>query len=218
MRAVSTDRRDRGAAVERARTRLRLTEPDLGDIAVRPNAGSRGRPHVIFVIGATKPRPCAMHSAAWLGRRLRAEMLVVAAVKYRPPRDDLVDLRVAQMRGVVWATTTDLVSEGVDACGHPCGQPVSLAVVWCAEGRTPPSSPAAGWRFPALAGRGWPPDGRPEGFRSRNGSGLVLIPVVGPFRDGIDHIHQRMSVGWEPADRVGAEVPVLADVIEGKPP
>ncbi len=44
-------------------------------------------------------------------------MLVVAAVKYRPPRDDLVDLRVAQMRGVVWATTTDLVSEGVDACG-----------------------------------------------------------------------------------------------------
>jgi nucleotide-binding universal stress UspA family protein len=58
-----------------------------------------------------------MHQADWLGRHLRAEMLVVAAVEYRPPQDELVAVRVDSIRGVVSSTAAHLVGEGVDSAG-----------------------------------------------------------------------------------------------------
>lgn len=79
--------------------------------------GGRGRPHVVLVVGPSEPRPRAMHSAAWLGRRLKAEMLVVAPVEYRPPRDELVAARVAATRCVVAETAEHLANQGVDAAG-----------------------------------------------------------------------------------------------------
>lgn len=52
-----------------------------------------------------------------MGRRLGAEMLVVAPVKYRPPRDELVAARVSSMERVVSWTAERLVDQGVDAAG-----------------------------------------------------------------------------------------------------
>jgi nucleotide-binding universal stress UspA family protein len=88
----------------------------LHDIAHSGRDG-RGRPHVVLVIGTSVPRARAMHDAVWLGRHLRAEMLVVSAVEYRPPRDELVAARVELTRGVVRSTTEHLVEHGVDAAG-----------------------------------------------------------------------------------------------------
>jgi nucleotide-binding universal stress UspA family protein len=58
-----------------------------------------------------------MHDAVWLGRHLRAEMLVVAPVEYRPPQDELVAARVEWTRDVVSSTADHLVDQGVDAAG-----------------------------------------------------------------------------------------------------
>jgi len=58
-----------------------------------------------------------MRDAAWLGKHLRAEMLVVAAVEYRPAQDELVAARVEWGRDVVSSTTEHLVDQGVDAAG-----------------------------------------------------------------------------------------------------
>ena len=77
----------------------------------------RGRPHVVLVVGRSEPRPPALHDAVWLGRHLRAEMLVVAAVEYRPPQDELVAARVEWIRDVVSSTAEHLVGEGVAAAG-----------------------------------------------------------------------------------------------------
>jgi nucleotide-binding universal stress UspA family protein len=87
------------------------------DATAQSGEGARGRPHVVLVIGASEPRPRAMHDAVWLGRHLKAEMLVVAAVEYRPPQDELVAARVEWTRDAVWSTTEHLVDEGVNAAG-----------------------------------------------------------------------------------------------------
>lgn len=97
--------------------RLAPGDRDLDVSTARPAEGSRGRPHVILVVGPTEPGTRAMHSATWLGRRLGAEILVVAAVEYPPPRDELVDARVAAARQVVSATTRRLRREAVRAEG-----------------------------------------------------------------------------------------------------
>lgn len=91
---------------------------DFGNLVPRTGAGERGRPHVLLVIGSTEPRPRALRAAAWLGRGLRAEMLVTSAVEYRPPRDELLSVHVASVRDAVCATTRHLVSNGVDARGR----------------------------------------------------------------------------------------------------
>lgn len=88
----------------------------LLDVA-RSGQGGRGRPHVILVVGTSEPRARAMQDAVWLGRHLRAVMLVVSTVEYRPPPDELVAARVELMRGVVSSTAEHLVDQGVDAAG-----------------------------------------------------------------------------------------------------
>lgn len=87
------------------------------DVSARMGEGGRGRPHVVLVIGATEPRPPAMHEVVWLGRHLQAEMVVVAAVEYRPPQDELVAARVEWTRDVVSSTAEHLTDQGVDAAG-----------------------------------------------------------------------------------------------------
>lgn len=91
--------------------------PRHHDLTVPSAEGARGRPHVILVIGSAEPGPRAMHSATWLGRRLGAQMLVVSAVEYPPPRDEWVDALVTAARGAVSATTGRLVREAVKAEG-----------------------------------------------------------------------------------------------------
>lgn len=91
--------------------------PRNRDLDLRSQEGARGRPHVILVIGSTVPGARAMHSATWLGRRLGAEMLVVAAIEYAPPRDELVEARMALARRVVSATTGRLARGAVKAEG-----------------------------------------------------------------------------------------------------
>ena len=88
----------------------------LHDFA-RPGQGGHGRPHVILVVGTSEPGARAMQDAVWLGRHLRAVMLVVSAVEYRPPPDELVAARVELIRGVVSSTAEHLVDQGVDAAG-----------------------------------------------------------------------------------------------------
>lgn len=99
-----------------AQSAIDLT-PRNRDLNLCSQAGARGRPHVILVIGSTVPGPRAMHSATWLGRRLGAEMLVVAAIEYAPPRDELVDARVALARRAVSGTTARLARGAVKADG-----------------------------------------------------------------------------------------------------
>lgn len=87
------------------------------DLDGRSTEGPRGRPHVILVIGSIEPGPRATQSAAWLGRRLRAEMLVVAVVEYSPPRDELVEAWIASARRAAAATAGRLMRQGVTARG-----------------------------------------------------------------------------------------------------
>ncbi len=72
---------------------------------------------MILVVGSTEPGARATHSAAWLGRRLGAEMVVAAVVEYPPPRDELVGAWVASARRVVAATAARLMAQGVTAHG-----------------------------------------------------------------------------------------------------
>ena len=94
-----------------------LLASQRSDLAGRSTDGTRGRPHVILVIGSIEPGARATYSAAWLGRRLGAELLVVAMVEYLPPRDELVEAWVASARRVVRATAGCLVRHGVAARG-----------------------------------------------------------------------------------------------------
>lgn len=87
------------------------------DLAGHSTGEPRGRPHVILVIDAIEPGARAIYSAAWLGRRLRAQMLVVALVEYPPPRDELVHAWVASARQSVSATAARLRRHGVAARG-----------------------------------------------------------------------------------------------------
>ncbi|MBO0708590.1 MAG: universal stress protein [Candidatus Dormibacteraeota bacterium] len=87
------------------------------DLDDRSANGPRGRPHVILVIDSVEPGPRAIYSAGWLGRRLRAEMLVVAVVEYLPPRDELVAAWVASARRAAAATAARLVGRGITARG-----------------------------------------------------------------------------------------------------
>lgn len=100
--------------------------PGKTDLNLSSGAGGRGRPHVILVIGSTEPGARAMYSASWLGRRLGAEMLVVAVVEYRPPHDEWVDALMEAAGRAVSATTVRLVRESVQARGAvvavPCGR------------------------------------------------------------------------------------------------
>lgn len=92
--------------------------------------GLRGRPHVVLVIGSSEPGARAIYSAAWLGRRLGAEMLVVAVVEYLPPRDELVAAWVASARRAASATAARLVRKGIAARG---------VVVAAQQGEGPPT-------------------------------------------------------------------------------
>ena len=87
------------------------------DFADGSAGDSRGRPHLILVVGSSEPGVRATRSAAWLGRRLGAEMLVVAVVEYAPPRDELVAAWAASARRVVSATVGRLVRLGIAARG-----------------------------------------------------------------------------------------------------
>ena len=81
---------------------------------------------MILVIGSTVPGPRALYSATWLGRRLGARVLVVAAVEYPPPRDEWVDALVTAARRAVSATTARLAREAVKAEGIVVAVPNGL--------------------------------------------------------------------------------------------
>jgi hypothetical protein len=101
--------------------------PGQSDLDRHSAEGRRGRPHVILVVGSTELGPRALYSASWLGRRLGAEMLVVAAVEYSPPHDELVDALMEAAGRAVSATTTHLVRESVPARGIVVAVPNSQA-------------------------------------------------------------------------------------------